>query len=99
METDASGCCAAPTDVARAAEVFKSLGHPTRTLAVATLGGGERCVCELAALAGCDMSTMSAHLAVLKHAGVVRSEKRGAQVFYSVALPCVLQMLRCVEGS
>jgi DNA-binding transcriptional ArsR family regulator len=92
----ATSCCAQPASFNRAAEVFKALGHPTRAMVVAEIGDGERCVCELTELAGCDMSTMSNHLAVLKAAGVLRSERRGARVFYSVALTCVLGFLDCV---
>jgi ArsR family transcriptional regulator len=85
-----------PADFAAAAEVFKALAHATRAMVVAVLGRGERCVCELAEQAGCDMSTMSNHLTVLRHAGVVQSERRGSQVFYRLARPCVLDLLRCL---
>jgi DNA-binding transcriptional ArsR family regulator len=46
------------------------------------LSRGERCVCELAALVGSEMPTVSRHLAQLRNAGIVDDEKRGAQVFY-----------------
>ncbi|GAB4143290.1 MAG: hypothetical protein Fur0037_10830 [Planctomycetota bacterium] len=84
--------------MAEAAEVFKALAHPTRVRAVASLERGERCVCDLAELAGCDMSTMSNHLTVLRHAGIVSSKRRGSQVFYSLARPCVLEFVRCLVG-
>jgi DNA-binding transcriptional ArsR family regulator len=92
-------CCGAQPDHQRAAAIFKALGHPTRTLVVAALRERERCVQDLAERAACDISTMSAHLAVLRHAGVLESRKRGAQVFHSVARPCVLQFLDCLEGT
>jgi ArsR family transcriptional regulator len=41
------------------------------------LSKGERCVCELAALVGSEMPTVSRHLSQLKHAGIVDDEKRG----------------------
>lgn len=85
-----------PAEFAAAAEVLKALAHATRAMVVVALEDGERCVCDLAELAGCDMSTMSNHLAVLRHAGVVRSQRRGSQVFYALAKPCVLQLLRCL---
>lgn len=85
-----------PADFVAAAEVLKALAHATRAMVAVVLGQGERCVAELAELAGCDMSTMSNHLTVLRHAGVVRSERRGSQVFYQLARPCVLDMLRCL---
>ena len=97
MQTAARTRACCPSDFSATAEVFKALGHPTRLMAVAAIGQGERCVCELTELAGCDMSTMSNHLAVLKAAGVVRSERRGARVFYRVALGCVLELLSCVS--
>ena len=53
------------------AQVFKALAHPSRLLIVDELMQSERCVCELTALVGSDMSTVSKHLSVLKAAGVV----------------------------
>lgn len=94
--TTSRRCC--PSTFRAPAEVFKALGHPTRVMVVVALGKGERCVCELTELAGCDMSTMSNHLAVLKSAGVVSAERRASQVFYRVARPCVLDLLRCLGG-
>jgi ArsR family transcriptional regulator len=46
---------------------------------------------------GVDFSTISKHLAILKQAGVVASEKRGKQVYYRLKVPCVLNMMPCVE--
>jgi ArsR family transcriptional regulator len=80
------------------AQVMKALAHPTRLFLVDELGRGERCVCELTALVGADTSTVSKHLTVLKHAGIVEDEKRGAQVFYTLRVPCVLRWYGCVDG-
>jgi ArsR family transcriptional regulator len=79
------------------AEIFKALGHPARLAMVAALGKGECCVCKLQELVGSDMSTVSKHLTVLRSAGLVESEKRGKQVFYSLRLPCTLGFLECVD--
>lgn len=79
------------------AQVFKALGHPTRLFMVEELSRGERCVCALTDMVGADMSTVSKHLAVLRQAGIVRDEKRGSQVFYSLQLPCVVGFFECVE--
>jgi len=84
-------------NLSAAAEIFKALGHPARLLFVQALAGGERCVCELQALVDIDTSTVSRHLAVLKHAGVLREDKRGRQVYYSLRLPCVTSFLQCVN--
>lgn len=82
----------------RRALVMKALAHPTRLFLVDQLAKGEACVCELTALVGADVSTVSKHLSVLKYAGIVRDDKRGNQVFYSLRVPCVLNWYACVEG-
>ncbi|MBX7258273.1 MAG: metalloregulator ArsR/SmtB family transcription factor [Candidatus Hydrogenedentes bacterium] len=79
------------------AQIFKALGHPARLFMVEELSKGERCVCELAELVGMDMSTVSRHLTVLKTAGIVKDDKRGLQVFYTLRIPCVLNLFGCIE--
>jgi ArsR family transcriptional regulator len=78
--------------------VYKALGHPTRLTIVEELSRGERCVCELTALIGADISTVSKHLTVLKQVGLVDDSKRGAQVFYRLLVPCVLASFGCVDA-
>ncbi|NBB80381.1 MAG: metalloregulator ArsR/SmtB family transcription factor [Verrucomicrobia bacterium] len=77
--------------------VFKALGHPARVLMVRELFEGERCVCDLVETAGLGWSTISRHLSVLREAGVVADEKRGQQVFYRLALPCVGRFIACLD--
>ena len=78
------------------AQMFKALAHPGRLLMLDELSRGERCVCELAALVGSEMPTISRHLSQLKNAGIVDDEKRGAQVFYRLVTPCVMNFFQCV---
>jgi ArsR family transcriptional regulator len=80
------------------AKIIKSLAHPSRLLMVEELSERERCVCELAELVGSDISTVSKHLSILKNAGIVDDEKRGAMVFYRLRTRCVLRFLDCVEA-
>lgn len=81
------------------ADVFKALGHPTRLKIVEKLMLGDACVCEFVNEADCDFSTISAHLSVLQKAGVVSSEKKGREVHYSLAMPCVSKFSKCIEES
>jgi len=81
------------------AEVFKALGHPDRLRILAELAEGERCVCELVGSVGSSWSTVSRHLSVLKAAGVLVDERRGLQVFYRVALPCVTSFMTCLDAA
>ena len=80
------------------ARIIKALAHPTRLFIVDELSHGERCVCELTDMIGVEMPTVSRHLSQLKSAGLLEDEKRGAQVFYHVRVPCVLNFFKCVEA-
>jgi len=81
------------------AKIIKAVAHPTRLFLVDELArSGERCVCELTEMVGADMSTVSRHLAILKGAGIVEDERRGAQVFYRLRVRCVLNFFECVES-
>lgn len=85
------------TDLANRAKVFKALGHPSRLLMVEALGQGEKCVCELRDLVGSDISTVSKHLSVLREAGIVRDERRGTSIYYSLRMCCITAFLRCIR--
>jgi ArsR family transcriptional regulator len=80
------------------AKVLKAMAHPTRLFIVDQLAKQEKCVCELTEMVGADMSTVSKHLSVLKAAGLVRDEKRGLLVYYSLRVPCILNLFGCIEG-
>ena len=80
------------------ANVLKALGHPTRLWMAEQLAAGERCVCELAENFDADFSTISKHLTILKQAGVVIDEKRGKQVYYRLKVPCILNLMPCIEA-
>jgi DNA-binding transcriptional ArsR family regulator len=80
------------------ARVIKAMAHPSRLLILDELSKGERCVCELKEMVGTDMSTVSRHLALLKSAGIVEVDKRGAQVFYTMRVPCIMKFMNCVES-
>jgi len=81
------------------ARLVKAMAHPTRLFIVDQLSREERCVCKLTEMIGADTSTVSKHLSVLKNAGIVSDEKRGAQVFYKLRLPCIMGFLSCAESA
>lgn len=81
------------------ARVIKALAHPARLLVVEHLARhGACCVCDLARLVGCDVSTVSRHLAQLRQAGIADDEKQGQQVFYRLRTNCALDLLGCIES-
>lgn len=79
-------------------EILKAIAHPTRLLILESLAEQKRCVSDLTNMAEVDTSTVSKHLALMKNAGIITSEKSGNQVFYSLRVPCVLQFLGCIES-
>ena len=81
---------------ARAA-IFKALGHPTRLYILEQLRESPHCVCELTEMVGADTSTVSKHLTILRNVGLVRSDKQGTTVYYSLACACLKQFLEGAE--
>ncbi len=80
------------------AAVLKAMAHPTRLMILDLLRDGERCVCEIHGAVGSDLTTVSKHLSVLKTAGLVRDERRGQQVFYTLLVPCLNSFVECVDA-
>lgn len=74
-------------DLAPLTYAFKALGHPARLRILAMLSDGELCVCQITAVLGLATSTVSAHLAALRRAGLVSERKHGRWVFYSLPPP------------
>lgn len=85
-----------PRQYDREAEILKALAHPVRLAIIDALAKGSMCVRELTELVGLDVSTVSKHLSVLRHAGLVVSSKTKNQVFYQLRTPCVLNFFTCV---
>jgi len=88
---------ARPDQFGSEARIIKAMAHATRLFILSELSRGERCVLELTRMIGVEMPTVSRHLSVLTNAGILASEKRGAQVFYRVRARCVLKVFDCVR--
>jgi ArsR family transcriptional regulator len=81
-------------DVEKLAEIFKALSDPTRLRLIKLLnecssqpdkcGGGSLCVNALTNKLGVTQSAVSQHLRILRQVGLVRSERRGSFVHYSL---------------
>lgn len=67
-----------------AAELLRALANPHRLAIVVELGAGPRCVHELVDALGISQPLASQHLRVLKAVHVVRSERRGREIAYSL---------------
>ncbi len=79
------------------ARIFKALSHPTRVFILEELSEKEKCVCEITALVGDDITTVSKHLSIMKDAGILGSYKEKNRVFYYLKVPCALKFLKCIN--
>lgn len=77
----------------KVAKIFKMLGDPTRMNIMFTLLEGEMCVCDISAVLNMTKSAISHQLALLKEAKLVRFERRGKEVYYSVDDKHVLDII------
>ncbi len=80
------------------ARVLAALSNPARLRMVVSLADGEKCVCDMAAEVGLDMSTTSRHLVQLRQAGLLVDERRGNMVFYTLKATCLPAFLDCLDG-
>jgi DNA-binding transcriptional ArsR family regulator len=91
-------CCQAITSFARVngvdeeqvvsvAQMFNGLADETRVKIVKLLSKGEFTVDELVDVLGLPQSTTSHHLRVLKEANLIKGEKRGRNIYYSLVRP------------
>ena len=66
-------------------ELLRSAGDLTRLRILNLLREGRVCVCDLQQVLGLPQPTVSRHLAVLRHAGLVTDTRSGNRVLYSLA--------------
>lgn len=64
------------------AYLFKALSEPVRLRILALLTDGEHCACDLMAVLDLPQSTVSRHLAALRHAGWVEGRRQGLWMYY-----------------
>jgi ArsR family transcriptional regulator len=67
-----------------AGDLLRALAAPVRIAIVLQLRAGPRCVHDLVDALGAPQPLISQHLRVLKDAGVVRGERHGREVVYSL---------------
>lgn len=78
---------------AELADLFRLMGDSSRLRIILACLGEPVCVGDIAEQLGLSSSLVSHHLRLLRAARVLRAQRRGKQVFYSVAdehIRCVL---------
>ena len=81
-------------------ELLRAAGEPTRLRILNLLRCRSLCVCDLQAVLGVPQSTVSRHLAALRHASLVADRRAGNRVLYALApatTPQEQALLRLME--
>lgn len=80
-----------------AADMLKQLSHETRLLMLCFVSDKEKSVQEIENFLGTSQSNTSQHLAKLRSVGLLKANKIGNQVFYSINNPDVLKVIKALQ--
>ncbi len=67
--------------------ILSALSNPTRLQLIQCLSHKPKSVSEMITICGLSQSAVSQHLAKLRRAGLVKTEKKGKTVYYHLAYP------------
>lgn len=84
--------------IANASQGLKAIAHEVRLSVLCSLIDGPLCVHDLIERTGTSQSNLSQHLSKMRMMGVLKSEKRGQQVYYSIANPEFEKLLSALQG-
>jgi len=79
-----------------AASLLKALANEKRLMIVCELSEGERSVGALVETVGLSQSALSQHLAKLRAGRFVMTRRRGQTIYYSLADPAVIRLVRAM---
>jgi DNA-binding transcriptional ArsR family regulator len=83
--------------------VAQAVSDESRVRILAALRGRRLCVCQITELLGLAPSTVSKHLLILRHAGLVESRKQGRWIHYGrpaeASGPAALLVFGWIDGS
>ena len=76
------------------ADFCRVLADPTRLKLLSLLGEKPRAVRDLIEATGERQTKISQHLAIMRQRGIVRTERQGTEIHYSLADPRILEACR-----
>jgi ArsR family transcriptional regulator len=80
------------------AQVFSLFGQPVRLKIVLAIGSGHVCVCHLEKALGLRQASISQQLMALRAGGLVKTERIGRHIFYSLTDPRWLDLIQTAAG-
>jgi len=86
-----------PDQLEEVSALFKVLGEPMRLRILQAVCKQPRSVNEIVEATGSTQANVSKHLSLLAAAGILRREKDGQRVFYSVREPLVVRLCELVR--
>lgn len=98
MANAKSSVLLSPAQLEDVAALFKVLGEPMRLKILQTVCKQPRSVNEIVEATGATQANVSKHLSLLTAAGILRREKDGQRVFYSVREQLVLRLCELVRS-
>lgn len=84
--------------VKQLSELFKLLAEPNRLKILCSLGLECRPVSDIVEATGLSQTNVSFHLRVLREAGLVRPDRKGAFIYYCLPDPELLRLLDDFRG-
>ena len=78
---------------------FKALSDITRIKILKLLSLRRMCVCEIMVALDLTQPTASHHLRILENVGILKDEREGKWIFYSIANPETIKALEEVENN
>lgn len=79
------------------AELCKSLAHPLRLKILSILSTGSKNVTDIVNTLGEPQPLVSRHLLFLKEKGVVKAERKGTNIYYSLAHPELQEACKIIQ--
>jgi len=79
------------------AEMCKVFTSPARIELMFLLKGGRKCVGELVELTGLNQPNISQHLQLMKDKKIVKTEKEGNRVFYTLTNPKISEAFEIIR--
>jgi ArsR family transcriptional regulator len=80
-----------------AARLLRAMANARRLMILCRLTDREHSVGELQALVGLSQSALSQHLAVLREDGVLATRRQGQTIFYRIADPASVKVVRTLS--
>ncbi len=85
-------------ELENAAEKLKAIAHPIRIAIIEMLdANGSLCVSDIFEKLEIEQATASHHLNILKNRGILRSERIGKKINYSLNSEIISEIIQCLS--